>query len=324
MSKSKQRLLEINAMLADNVSAKGVQASKDETTTSLVHKVEQIKTAKPEQEKAIEITKNGTTEVLPDNGKTLSKVSVEVDVKGEPVFYTAEGRMYKESIEFPETVTSIGESAFQNCTGLTSVVIPDSVTSIGNYAFQNCTGLTNVVIPDGVTSIGGGAFRNCSSLTSITIPDSVTSIGIYAFARSNIKTINIGNGLQTLTTNCFRTMTKLELLRIPNSVKIIQSYAIYECFSLKSLYLPNSLEEVSYTNFHNSPLEFVILEDNFNCSINLSHSSEYSRETIVSWFNALADRTGKEAYKLIIDAENIAKLTEEDIAIATAKNWTIS
>ena len=79
------------------------------------------------------------------------------------------------------TVTSIGDYAFWNCSGLTSVDIPDSVTSIGNYAFSWCSGLTSVDIPDGVTSIGYYAFGGCSSLTEVTIPDSVTSIGGYAF-----------------------------------------------------------------------------------------------------------------------------------------------
>ncbi|MFR6424692.1 MAG: leucine-rich repeat domain-containing protein [Oscillospiraceae bacterium] len=79
------------------------------------------------------------------------------------------------------TVTSIGGSAFDNCTSLTSVTIPDSVTSIGWYAFDGCTSLTSVTIPDSVTSIGRYAFDGCTSLTSVTIPDSVTSIGDGAF-----------------------------------------------------------------------------------------------------------------------------------------------
>ncbi|MDG1242989.1 MAG: leucine-rich repeat domain-containing protein, partial [Opitutae bacterium] len=91
------------------------------------------------------------------------------------------------AIEIPATiaglsVTSIGGSAFYNCTGLTSVIIPGSVTSIGSSAFRACTGLTSVTIGNSVTSIGDYAFYNCSSLTSVTIPNSVTSIGEYAFS----------------------------------------------------------------------------------------------------------------------------------------------
>ena len=78
-------------------------------------------------------------------------------------------------------VTSIGSSAFSNCTGLKSVTIPATVTSIGDYAFVSCTGLTSVSIPNSVTSIGYSAFYACNSLTSVEIPNSVTSIGNYAF-----------------------------------------------------------------------------------------------------------------------------------------------
>jgi hypothetical protein len=69
------------------------------------------------------------------------------------------------SYTIPNSVTSIGESAFAGCTSLTSVTIPNTVTNIGNFAFYSCTGLTNVVIGNSVTSIGGGAFSACYSLT---------------------------------------------------------------------------------------------------------------------------------------------------------------
>ena len=90
-----------------------------------------------------------------------------------------------------EGVTSIGESAFENCRSLTSVTIPNSVTSIGRYAFYYCTSLTSVTIPDSVTSIGGSAFYNCTSLTDV----------YYAGSEAQWKAISISstgnNGLLT-------------------------------------------------------------------------------------------------------------------------------
>ena len=81
----------------------------------------------------------------------------------------------------PNSVTSIGWSAFNSCSGLTSITIPNSVTSIGEYAFSECSGLTSVTIGKSVTSIGEYAFCACEGLISVIIPNSVTSIGEYAF-----------------------------------------------------------------------------------------------------------------------------------------------
>jgi len=67
----------------------------------------------------------------------------------------------------PASVTSIGDRAFEDCNGLTSITIPSSVTSIGDRAFAGCNGLTSITIPSSVTSIGSAAFRNCNSLVDI-------------------------------------------------------------------------------------------------------------------------------------------------------------
>ncbi len=79
------------------------------------------------------------------------------------------------------SVTKIGDSAFENCTSLTSITIPDSVTKIRWSAFYNCTSLTSVTIGNSVTKIEDYAFAYCTSLTSITIPDNVNVIGSEAF-----------------------------------------------------------------------------------------------------------------------------------------------
>jgi hypothetical protein len=81
----------------------------------------------------------------------------------------------------PNSVTSIGDSAFYYCPSLTSITIGDSVTGIGTSAFYSCTSLTNVTMGNSVTSIGDTAFSCCSSLPRVAIPNSVTSIGDYAF-----------------------------------------------------------------------------------------------------------------------------------------------
>ena len=114
------------------------------------------------------------------------------------------------SYSIPNSVTSIGDSAFLCCSCLTSLTIPDSITSIGYRAFYRCTSLTSLTISNSVTSIGDYAFENCSSLTSLTIPDSVTSIGNNAYY-----------GCKSLTS-----------LTIPDSVTFIGKGALYGCDNL--------------------------------------------------------------------------------------------
>ena len=85
------------------------------------------------------------------------------------------------SLILPSNVTSIGYSAFYGCIRLTSLTLPSSVTSIGSSAFEGCRSLTSLILPSSVTSIGSSAFYGCSGLTSLTLPSSVTSIGKSAF-----------------------------------------------------------------------------------------------------------------------------------------------
>ena len=85
------------------------------------------------------------------------------------------------SLILPSNVTSIGYSAFYGCIRLTSLTLPSSVTSIGSSAFYGCSGLTSLTLPSSVTEIGESAFEGCIRLASLTLPSSVTSIGKSAF-----------------------------------------------------------------------------------------------------------------------------------------------
>ena len=115
----------------------------------------------------------------------------------------------------PNSVTSIGGSAFSGCTGLTSINIPESVTSIGQSAFIGCTGLTSIIIGNGLKSIGKWAFNNCRGLTNVTIPNSVTSISDNAFEGcSNLKSVIIGKGVTSIGYGVFHLCTALKNVTI--------------------------------------------------------------------------------------------------------------
>ena len=150
----------------------------------------------------------------------------------------------------PNSVTSIGDGAFRDCSGLTSVTIPNSVASIGNNAFSDCSGLTSVTIPNSVASIGVFAFYGCSGLTSVTIPNSVTSIGSYAFwGCSGLTSMTIGNSVTSIGWEAFRGCSGLTSVTIPNSVTSIGERAFYGCSGLRSLTIPNSVTSIASAAF---------------------------------------------------------------------------
>ncbi len=129
-------------------------------------------------------------------------------------------------ISLPDTLTSIGEMAFYNCSGLTgNLVIPEGVTSIGNSAFNGCSGLTGeLVIPKGVTSISDGTFWGCK-FTSVKIPEGVTSIESSAFNRCSL----------------------LKSIDLPDTVTSIGMSAFYGCNILKTI------------NYHGTPEQFAAI-----------------------------------------------------------------
>jgi hypothetical protein len=106
------------------------------------------------------------------------------------------------SYTIPDSVTSIGDWAFSECSGLTSVTIANTVTSIGYEAFYYCTRLASVMIGNHVTSIEQGAFTGCS-LTSVTLPNSVTNIGSVAFYGSSLTDVYFQGNAPGLGANVF-------------------------------------------------------------------------------------------------------------------------
>jgi len=178
------------------------------------------------------------------NGKTFSVTSI-----GDGAFVDCTGLT---SITIPNSVTSIGWLAFYGCSGLTSVTIPNSVTSIGESAFSSCYSLTSITIPNSVTSIGDHAFDGCIGLTSVTIPNSVTSIGSSAFSGcESLTSVTIPNSVTYIGEYAFEGCTGLTSVTIPNSVTSIGSDAFDGCIGLTSVTIPNSVTSIGMYAFYN-------------------------------------------------------------------------
>ena len=120
-------------------------------------------------------------------------------------------------------LTSIGNSAFQYATALTSIALPDSLTSIGIATFQSATSLSSITIPNSVTSIGQGALSFTTSLTSVTLPSNLTTISPYLFQTSGITSITIPNSVTSIGQGAFVTASSLVTVNIPAATTSIGS-----------------------------------------------------------------------------------------------------
>lgn len=143
-----------------------------------------------------------------------------------------------ESVNIPEsvkidgatyTVTGIGESAFQNCTSLTSVVLPSSIKIIEDGAFFRCTSLTSFNLPEGLQKIGGYAFYECYSMTEVNFPSSLRIIGGRSFFNTCIKKLIIPNGVQKIEDNAFESCRELEVVEFPAFLEKIGDGAFMDC-----------------------------------------------------------------------------------------------
>ena len=192
---------------------------------------------------------NDQTAIVSGHTDTLSEV------------ITIPATVTKDGVKY--TVTSIGDGAFERCSGLTSVTIPDSVTSIGDDAFERCSGLTSVTIPGSVTSIGNGAFSYCKGLTSVTIPGSVTSIGYGAFSEcSGLTSVDILDGVTSIGDFAFVACDGLTSVTIPDSVTSIGDYAFSECSGLTSVTIPDGVTSIgNYAFSYCTDLTSVTIPD---------------------------------------------------------------
>ena len=149
------------------------------------------------------------------------------------------------SYEILESVTSIGEEAFEGCSGLTSIRLPSGLTSIGAVAFYKCSGLTSIRLPSGLTSIGEYAFYKCSGLTSIRLPSGLTSIGEYAFGGcSGLTSIELPSGLTSIGDYAFSDCRGLTSISLPSGLTSIGDYAFYWCSGLTSINLPSGVTSI--------------------------------------------------------------------------------
>ena len=160
----------------------------------------------------------------------------------------------------PNSVTTIGDEAFANNSGLTSIDIPNSVTSIGHQAFVYCSGLTSIDIPNSVTEIGMLAFAECTGLTGIVVesgnPRFDSRDNCNAIIETAVNTLFLGckntiipNSVTAIGDRAFAYCHGLTSIDIPNSVTAIGDQAFDGCDGLTSIDIPNSVTEIGMYAF---------------------------------------------------------------------------
>ena len=136
------------------------------------------------------------------------------------------------AITLPNTLTSIGYSAFSGCSTLTSISIPNSVKNLGRSAFENCVSLTTIILSNEMTILNDNTFRDCSSLKSVKLGGKLTTIGEYVFSGClKLNEISLPASITSISENAFATCTKL--------------YDIY-CYAME----PPTAFESSFANYN--------------------------------------------------------------------------
>ncbi len=160
----------------------------------------------------------------------------------------------------PDTITTIGSSAFRHNRNIEEITFPLSVRSIDDYAFYGCTGITTLNIPDNIKTIGDYAFYACSGLTELYISSGVTKIGNNSFSYNiNLAKISVAKDnpvydsrdncnaiieteTNAMTYGCYNTI-------IPESVKSLKGTSFFYCQKLKNIYIPKNVESISSLSF---------------------------------------------------------------------------
>ncbi len=199
--------------------------------------------------------------------KTISKIGKNVFRAEKILSQDSKSTLEKVIINSPEI--EINENAFMYNYKLTT--FNGVISKIGSQAFSGCEFLDNIKLAEKITRIENGAFSGCSKLEHINIPESITYIGSNAFSGTNIKSIDIPDGVKTIESNTFFNCENLETVNLPESieqinamafvnsginsiiipkkVKEIKDHAFYACKKLKEVYIPRSVDSIATNSF---------------------------------------------------------------------------
>ena len=209
----------------------------------------------------------------------------------------------------PDTVTIIGDRAFENSVGLTEINIGNGVKSIGVCAFNGCTALKNAVIGDSVETIAESAFNSCTSMTDVTFGNNVKTIGNSAFSScTSLKSVKLPDSVESIGGWAFYNDDAMTELTLGNGIKTINDYAFYDCDGITSLKTPSSTTYIGNHSFRDcSSLKEIEINGNRATIDNYAFEYCYNVESIV-----IGDDVKNINYGAFYDNRNLKSLTISD------------
>ena len=185
----------------------------------------------------------GVTDDAPPN------IVIPDEIKGHPVVGIESWALAYNTqiidVTIPNTVSYIGECAFEQCYNLTNVCLGNGVTTIDKGAFRCCTSLSNMDIPGSVTNINEAAFEGCSKLTSVTIQFGVQQIGSGAFCSTALASVDVPNSVQIIGYGAFQSCMYLESVTLGTGITTIGGALFDECVNLNNIAYRGTTEEWS-------------------------------------------------------------------------------
>ncbi|MBO5925870.1 MAG: leucine-rich repeat domain-containing protein [Clostridia bacterium] len=198
---------------------------------------------------------DGTYAVGGGEAKYLSNIIIPATYSNKPVTKIADNAFSNfefSSITLPNSITSIGDSAFFNCDNIDNITLPNNIVEIGDSAFASCNQLTNINIPTGVKNIANYIFFDCSKLANISILGNIENIGEFAFSEcTSLVNLNIPDCVKDIGNSAFYNCNKLETFELPNQLLNIGNSSFYNCIKISTLTIPSSVTQIGAFAFYN-------------------------------------------------------------------------
>lgn len=153
-----------------------------------------------------------------------------------------------EALTIPESVTSLGTNVFDQL-GIKTITIPSGITAIPAYAFSGCVDLESVILHSEITSIGERAFY-LSAIKNFALPSSGTSISKGAFEGSSIETVDLNTYADAIPENCFNGCNSLTTVTGTSAITSVGKNAFRECTALSSITLPETCTSIAEYAFY--------------------------------------------------------------------------